>query len=100
MGNAVEVLLLAKDEMSKTLESAKGHAEGLSGMLGGIPPVLAAVAAGAAVVGTGFEVIKGAVDAVSNLANEARTLQMRIGGTAEDASRLTHALEETGTSTD
>jgi phage-related protein len=78
------------DEAGNSAEQAQGKFGGLSSHVGAL--ATAAVGLGAAFEGGKF--LASSVDAVENLSQSVGKMQRTIGGSAEDASRLKFALQE------
>lgn len=88
--------IIGRDHASHAFKSVGKEVEGAGSK---ISKFKIGAAAGFAVVGlAAFELAKKSVDAFQNTATAALTLQRVIGGTAEGASRLNFAAEETGVS--
>jgi hypothetical protein len=85
---------------SKGAQQALGEVGGITEKLSGHMAALGASIGGALTVTavTGFA--KSSVDAFQELGGETRKLQMLMGGTAEDASRMVHEFEGVGLGSD
>jgi hypothetical protein len=99
MSNVALVMdILARDKASKTLKDVGANAEKTGGKFHDVgTKTKVAMAAGAgALIAFG----KQSADTFQNVGKETLKLQRSIGGTAEEASRLRFAAEETGTDID
>src|SRR5215472_6760592 len=101
MANVVELVLRTVDENATKgteglTETLGGGGSGLMGVLGAVAPM--AAAAGAAIAGA--FALEGTVNKVNELGASVFDMQKKIGGSAEDVSRLHFALQETGIDVD
>ncbi len=86
------ILLTAKDEASRVLNSAGKEAEGFGNKIKAAGLAVGAFAAGF----VSFHALEGALEATKQLGTEVRQLSRETGLSAEDASRFIFVLKELG----